>query len=319
MSVTLGLALLFLLAASHSGVTSVSANTNIALSFLVNSVDADRVIISLKWDITMPSANLTKPKAMIVVPTAVEAAWGFFSANYSESDTFVFITPTTWQLVETGNRTPWQWQVINKLVLPWSEKLPCNNNLSPTVFYPFDDNVVDLYIGSNYKVDVSNSQAQYGLVGNELPNAVQNPYMTAWSEVHDLSSSTEEVPTLGILVWTLFMGLVGYYVYHVRIHVAHRLEVKALALGILGILCAQPIILFRAFKARKDVGNSNYIQLCLGFLLFLPFLLFTFRSSTAPPWITNIDLLSLSFVFLWAIMLIHRLWRYSDYTGAEDS
>jgi hypothetical protein len=107
--------------------------------------------------------------------------------------------------------------------------------------------------------------------------------------------------------------------YHVRLEISHRPEVRWLALlGIL-VMFIQPVILWRLVKNRKFVGNSNYLQMCLGFLLFLPILILTFRTTIAPSWITILDLLDVFFVLVWAIVLVARVNSYSRMCSVDDS
>jgi hypothetical protein len=83
-----------------------------------------------------------------------------------------------------------------------------------------------------------------------------------------------------------------------HIEVFHSAEVRTLVIGIEAIMLIQPALLRRLYLKRKRVGNSNYLQICLGFLLFVPILLLGFR-SIAPSWITNVEIVGSVLVFVW--------------------
>ena len=57
------------------------------------------------------------------------------------------------------------------------------------------------------------------------------------------------------------------------------------------------------------MSTRDSIQTWLPLLLFLPIFLLTFRSSLAPPWVTNLDIAVALLIMVFAILLIWQVNR----------
>jgi hypothetical protein len=293
----------------QGGRPAMSSSGPFSVSFAVNSINVEQVGISFRWVTTSYAINEEKPTVAYFIPGTT---WGL--SYWQESFPFVWFNSSSWRLVDTDNQRFWRWEVTNIIYnLPWSQEVPLNFQYSPIVFYPWDMLVLDVYIGSTQAMsDSSPPKDLYyagpvGLVVTDQPkSAFQGPFISITSKFdHDLSPNS--VPT----DFSYRLGQLGFhpsFYYHLRILVSHPFEVRLLALlGLVFAAVVQPLLVWRVIRLRKFMANSNYLQTCLGFLLFLPILLFTFRTSVAPPWITNLDLFLLLDVFAWAVLLLDRL------------
>lgn len=289
-----------------------------SFSFSVNSIDLSRVTITLQWLAISSSPAGERPSIVYFIPGMER---DFFGTSFYFP--FAWFNSSAWKLLETNNKTYWKWQVVNTLVnLPWSQK-PANLSFLPIIIYPFEIFVLDIYMGSSQSVALSSPPPFVSYAGpremiiEDRPSArLQNPYLSVKSQMDSLRLETLPIDFVSRLKQ---QGLAPSYFYHVRIEISHRSEVKLLAcLGLL-VLGVQFAVLVRSIQIRGSISNSNFLQICLGFLLFLPIFLFTFRTGIAPPWVTNLDLLGLLSMLLWAAALVNRLWKYSGMTTTCDS
>jgi len=292
-----------------------------SFSFAVNSIDLSQIAITLQWVCTFSSPETEKPTVAYFIPGT---EFGLSYARYSYP--LVWFDSSAWRLIDTDNRTFWAWRVTNVLHnLPWSQKVPLNFSYSPVAFYPWEILVLDVYIGTSQSLagssppqDVHYAGPRDLVIEDQLTERLQDPYLSISSQFDSLSVASLPTDFAYRLGGSRFQP--SYY-YHVSISINHRAEVRMVALlGIIFAIVVQPILLWRIIRIRNSMGNSNYLQTCLGFLLFLPILLFTFRTSIAPSWITNFDLFLLLDIFAWAVLLLDRLGRekYQTYTGLKD-
>jgi hypothetical protein len=255
-------------------------------SLFVDEFNADSVTMTITWGVILHSQETARPSILYIAPG--DSAFRFIPPNDS-----------AWRLVGTDNIASWRWEIAQQVTLAWSEKVPWNNRMASLILYPCDSLVLDIFVVS-----------EFGSLRFETK--VRNPYFDVEANV------TERLPDWLLAMYPAFGKTPTQKYYDIRILVYHRIEVKLIALALLGFnFMLQPMLVCGLLKARKRMSNSNYLQVCLGFLLFLPFLLFSFRTSIAPSWLTNLDGAILSFMFVWASLLIHRLWHYRE-SSQED-
>ena len=303
----LALLFLFLFFMPLSTVYGVGDNYSpVSFSFSVNALDVNRITIMLRWVVTLSSPDAERPYVVYYLPGTEESfagkGWYWTVGLFDRS---------AWQLVDTSDNAYWKWEVVNVVNVPWTMKLPLNHSLFQTIAYPIGLFVIDLYMGSNQEFLIPTTLTQF-FAGKSV--TIQDQIGTLESSSMSVSShmdfiGSESLPA-DFSSRLQQLRLTPEYFYHVHIEVSYRAGTIWLAAGVLFVLIAQCVLFCCFLRSRKSIGNSNYVQLCLGFLLFLPLLLFSFRTSIAPPWTTNIDILIFAFMVLWAVMLIHRLGNY---------
>lgn len=295
-----------------------------SFSFVVNSIDLSAASITLQWVDTLQSATAEKPAVAYFIPGSE-----FGVPSGGQSYPLIWFDSSAWRLSDTNNRTTWRWQVTNVLYnLPWSQDVPLNFSYSPVVFYPYDVLVLDLFIGTTQPMAGSSPPQGVNYAGprelvitDHLTGGLQDPYLSITSHFDSINAASLPADFVYRLGQLQFQP--SYY-YHLRILLDHRPEVRLVALlGISFAIVIQPILLWRIIKMRKLMDNGNYLQTCLGFLLFLPILLFTFRTTIAPRWITNLDLFLLVDIFAWTVLLLDRVgkeqtWQNSSYEGRSN-
>jgi hypothetical protein len=302
-----------------------------AFSITVNSLDVDKTTVTLTWSATLYSPSDDKPFVVYFIPGILDSGQSF---------PFAWFNSSAWRLADTDHMRFWKWQVVNVVTnLPWSERLitiPCTQpfglraplsiSLTPVACYPCETFLLNIYMGSTHSFTSSSPPPFVWYAGprevtieEQQSRGVENQYLSVdriTESIDSKSLPTDFASRLG----QLNIAPSSLYFYHITVEINHRAEVRTLALlGIAFVVILQPIVVWRFNKVRESIGNSNYLQVCVGFLLFLPLLLFSFRTSVAPAWITNLDVAILISMFIWAGMLLRRLWRYSNHCETKDS
>jgi len=182
-----------------------------------------------------------------------------------------------WRLLETNNKTIWRWALSKTHIVSWT----ADQSFSDLSF-PFERPGLVLF-----------------LVSNSTP--------VNFSPLSTVANFDVQVTTTSIGYDSLpfktdaFQSFEHYY--RIEITAYHNTEYIVLVLfldigliSVAGVACV-------LWRRREVTSTQDSNQIWLGLLLFSPIFFLTFRSSLAPPWITNLDIAITVFIVVLAILL----------------
>jgi hypothetical protein len=197
-----------------------------------------------------------------------------------------------WRLLETNSKSIWRWALSKTHTVPWTT----DQSLAGLSF-PFERPELVLF-----------------LVSNSTP--------VNFSPLSTVANLDVQVITTSIGYDTLpfktdaFQSFEHYY--RIEITAYHNTEYIALVLcldigliSIAGVACV-------LWRRRKTTPTQDSNQIWLGLLLFLPIFFLTFRSSLAPPWVTNLDIAITVLIIIFAIALALQLNRQKGQPAAVN-
>ena len=208
------------------------------------------------------------------------SSWLWFIQSYGALGLSFLSNDTDWVLIRT-NDAQWYWK---------SEKTIEVNYYSYGETYdafPFEKYKIVFYIDSNfYRLinsisDVPNFDC---LISEKSITLNQAPFFFVYPEYQGLSVYQEIDMTVSQNVSTIFIALTIY------------------ALFIILIIAA--ILLFRK---RLEMELSNSITILSSVLVFLPILIFTFRTSYAPNSLTPVDYVGFLIMIGYGLILLVNL------------
>jgi amino acid transporter len=117
------------------------------------------------------------------------------------------------------------------------------------------------------------------------------------------------------------------FVYHLTISVHHTTDFVVFILVLYFMLFLISLVMLRLIRRRDSVDQRMHFESRLSILLFLPVLLFTYRTSYAPPWVTLFDIWTIVLLIAWTISFLvktdttrtHRPRRtFTDHDGHDE-
>ncbi len=180
-----------------------------------------------------------------------------------------------WKLIGTNNDTSWKWRLEKTL---WA-------NYHHSGFFPLEQFKVSFYVCSNesrgFEVRslIPNSFPsifQTGVVPEEVPHSFKFEGVPEQIRV-DISFGPDSISSLiGVMLYVLFGVLIVLW----------------------GVL----------FQRRRSTKLEHSIMITSSVLVFLPILVFTFRTSIAPKYLMPIDILGFSVMLVFGILLIYEFY-----------
>ena len=188
-----------------------------------------------------------------------------------------------WRLLETNNITIWRWSLSESHTVKWT----AGQSLAGLSF-PFEILSLDLFL-------VSNSTSANFSVFSRVPNfdVQSRPKEIGYDELPFKDQSFERF---------------SHY-YKIEITAYHNTEYKWLVLILYSSLAFVGVVALVLWRRRGVTPTQDSNQIWLGLLLFLPIFFLTFRSSLAPPWVTNLDISVAALIAIFAILLALQLNR----------
>jgi len=97
-----------------------------------------------------------------------------------------------------------------------------------------------------------------------------------------------------------------YLTYKIMVALYHSFDYKVL-IGMMYIVMALFLVAWFIMLGQRRADEPQFVQTCLGVLVFLPIFLFIFRTALAPPWITLVDLALIILTIVWGVLLVFGL------------
>lgn len=240
--------------------------------------DQKSVTISLEF-----RANLQSNKR-IDLPTILyffEGDLGFYGVDDRDPD---------WKLLTTNNATSWIWSLHKQHVHLWTATPP----LWAGLWYPCETFTLRLWIATNSPA--FNLTARFSGYGYELGRRILPV------------TDTEEIP---MEVRSEFSKSYVPNRYSVELVVRHTPDYELFILFFAVFILWIWAILIELVRKRSKLKSSDFIQVCLGVLFFVPVFLLTFRTTIAPNYLTWVDFSLGVLAIVWGIILFWRIKSYN--------
>ena len=186
---------------------------------------------------------------------------------------------SSWTLLSTDNSTFWFWQHEAELSIDYT------SNGDPSFLFPLDTINVTFCLASN----ISQWFSSGGMVSN-----------------HQLSINQEKITTLPSSYASINLDYLPD-VTKVNLIITHDAPSEFITFVIYGLFIVLLTLLGLLIWLRKRIDISNVITIASSILVFLPILLFTFRASIAPAYLTLVDMFGFVIMLFYGFLLLSKI------------